>query len=301
MLALAILSASSFAASAASIDIYGKANVTIQNSDDGEGSYSEIKSNNSRIGFKGTHELGNGLTAVYKAEFGVDMDGDSEDNITARNQYVGLQGVFGEVLIGKNDTVLKQSQGKVELFSDLNGDINVLWKGENRMADTLTYKSPKFSGFQFGLTYVAEDSVDADDAISASITYGDSSLKKSEIYAAIAMDSDVKGYDIVRAVIQGKVAGVTLGAMAQTQENQDTGVDTDGFLVSAKYGLTKELALKAQVQTANTDGGDDKFGATIGADYALAKNTKLFAFYTTYDMDSKADQDYLAVGLEYKF
>ena len=32
--------------------------------------------------------------------------------------------------------MMKQSQGKVDLFSDLNADIKVLWKGENRMADT---------------------------------------------------------------------------------------------------------------------------------------------------------------------
>lgn len=300
-IALAVLSASSFAASAATVDVYGKANLTFQMSDDGDGSYTEVKSNASRIGLKGSHELGNGLTVVYKAEFQVDMDGDADENISDRNQYVGLKGSFGEVLIGKNDTVLKQSQGKIDLFSDLNGDIKNLWKGENRMADTLTYKSPKFSGFQVGVTYIAEDGVDGDDAISAAVTYGDAGLKKSKLYAAFAVDSEVKGYDTIRAAVAGKVSGVTLGAMVQTQESVSSGTETDGLMVSAKYGLTKKVALKAQVQTANTDGGDDKSGFTVGADYKLAKNTKAFAFYTTYDMDSGADEDYLAVGLEYKF
>lgn len=301
-IAMAVLSATSLTSMAASVDIYGKANLTLQSSDEGDGSFTEVKSNASRIGFKGEHDLGNGLEVVYKAEFQVDLDGDSAkgDSITDRNQYVGLRGSFGEVLIGKNDTVLKQSQGKVDLFSDLNGDIKNLWKGENRLADTITYKSPKFSGIQLGLTYIAEDSVDGEDAISAAVTYGDSGLKKSDIYASIAVDSEVNGYDVVRATIQGKLAGIKLGAMAQSQESVSSGQEADGFLVSASYGIDK-VTLKGQLQTVSFDGGDDKSGFTLGADYSLAKSTKVFAFYTTFDMDSGADEDYLALGLEYKF
>ncbi|MEW6981622.1 porin [Colwelliaceae bacterium 6471] len=289
-------------AMAANIEIYGKANLSVQSSDEGEGSFTEIKSNASRVGFKGTHDLGDGLEVIYQAEFQVDMDGDSAkgDSITDRNQFIGLKGSFGEVLLGINDTILKQSQGKIDLFSDLNGDIKVLWKGENRKSDTLTYKSPKFNGFQFGATYIAEDSVDAEDGYSVGVFYGDAKLKKSDVFASIAMDNDVKGYDITRASVQGKLAGFTLGAMIQTQEKSTGGSDMDGYMVSAKYGIDK-VTLKAQYQLADHDGGDDKSGFTVGADYKLAKNTKLYTFYTTFDMDSEADEDYLAVGVEYKF
>jgi predicted porin len=301
-LAAALLSTLSVSAFAGDVSIYGKANLTVQSSDDGEGTYTEVKSNASRIGFKGTQDLGNDLEVIFKAEFQVDLDGDSDkgDSITDRNQYIGLKGNFGEVLLGMNDTVLKQSQGKVDLFSDLNADIKVLWKGENRMSDTLTYKSPKFNGFQIGVTYIAEDDVDAEDATSIALFYGDKNLKKSKFYAAVAFDSEVKGYDTTRLTVQGKLGGFTLGAIVHTQEKVSDGTEVDGFLVSAKYGFDK-VTVKAQLQTAEYDGGDDRSGMTVGADYALAKNTKLFAFYTTFDMDSTPDQDYLALGLEYKF
>ncbi|GHF83821.1 porin [Thalassotalea marina] len=301
-LAAAIVTALSLPVTAADIDIYGKANLTVQSSDEGEGSFTEVKSNASRIGLKGTHELSDGLFVVYKAEFQVDLDGDSAkgDSITDRNQYVGLKGNFGEILIGHNDTLTKQIQGKVDLFSDLNGDIKSLWKGENRMSDSITYKSAKFGDFQFGLTYVAEDSVDGEDATSIAVMYGDQALKKSKLYAAISVDSEMNGYDITRAVVSGKLGGFTLGAIAQTQENIDSGQEMDGFMVSAKYPINN-WTLKGQVQTASFDGGDDKTGVTVGADYALAKSTKVFGFYTTFDMDTGADEDYLGVGLEYKF
>ncbi|TWX66082.1 porin [Colwellia sp. C1TZA3] len=301
-IAAVLLSSLSLSAFAADVEVYGKANLSLQSSDEGEGSFTEVKSNASRIGLKGSHDLGDGLSVIYKAEFQVDLDGDSAkgDSITDRNQYVGLAGGFGEVLLGKNDTMLKQSQGKVDLFSDLNGDIKSLWKGENRMADTLSYKSPKFNNFQVGVTYIAEDAVDAEDGVSVAVFYGDAKLKKSTIFASFAVDSDVKGYDITRATLQGKVSGVVLGAILHTQEKIDGSAEMDGFMVSAKYKIDK-ITFKGQYQAADFKEGDDKSGITVGADYSLAKSTKLYTFYTTFDMDSGADQDYLAAGIEYKF
>jgi len=301
-IAVALLSSLSLSAFAADVDVYGKANLSVQLSDEGEGSFTEIKSNASRIGLKGTHDLGDGLTVLYKAEFQVDLDGDSAkgDSITDRNQYVGLAGSFGEVLLGKNDTMLKQSQGKVDLFSDLNADIKSLWKGENRMADTLSYKSPQFNHFQVGVTYIAEDAVDGEDGVSVAVFYGDAKLKKSTVYAALAHDAEVNGYDITRATVQGKVGAVILGAMVQTQEKVDGSAEMDGYLVSAKYKMDK-VTFKGQYQVADFKGSDDKSGITVGADYALAKSTKLYTFYTSFDMDSGADQDYLAAGIEYNF
>ena len=300
--ALAILSATSINAMAANVDIYGKANLSVQSSDEGEGSFTEVKSNASRIGLKGTHDLGNGLEVIYKAEFGVDLDGDSAkgDSISDRNQYVGLRGSFGEVLLGKNDTALKKSQGKIDLFNDLNGDIKNLWKGDNRLGDSITYKSPKFAGVKLWVTYIAEDAVDAEDGISAAIRYGDSKLKKSKLFASVAVDSEVKGYDVVRASMQGKVAGVKLGAILHNQEKVDGSNEMDGYVVSASYGIDK-VTLKAQYQAADYKDGDDKSGFSLGADYKLAKSTKLYSFFTSFDMDSEADEDYFAVGLEYKF
>jgi predicted porin len=283
------------------IEIYGRADVSVQSSDEGDGSFTEVKSNASRIGFKGTQKLNDDLEVVYKAEFEVDIDGDG-DVFKARNQYIGLKGGFGEVLLGKNDTMLKQSQGKVDLFSDLNGDIKNLWKGENRMADTISYKSPKFNDFSVGVTYIAEDEVDGEDGVSVAVFYGDKKLKKSDIYASVAVDSEVKGYDTTRATVQGKVSGVTLGLIIQNQENVDTGAEMDGIMVSAKYKVGSATTLKGQYQIADHKDSEKNTGFTAGVDYKLAKNTKLFAFYTTYDMKtSNTDEDYLAAGIQYKF
>jgi len=297
-------------AMAASVDVYGRADLSVQASDEGDGGFTEVKSNASRLGFKGTHELSEGLEVVYKAEFEVDMDGDGDDVFKGRNQYIGLRGFFGEVLLGKNDSMLKQSQGKADIFSDYNADIKYLWAGENRLSNTVSYKSPKFSNLQFGLTYMAEDDVDAEDALSAAIFYGDKKLKKSSIYASVAYDSEVKGkskdgaisghFDTIRATVSGKVAGVTLGLMLQNQEEIETGAEMDGFMVSAKYSFD-DLTIKGQFQAADHKDTDSRSGITAGVDYKLAKSTKIYAFYTSFDMDTANDEDYLAAGIQYKF
>lgn len=296
--AIAALVASTFAisASAAEVQVYGKANVSFQSADEGAGSFTELKSNASRFGIKGELKLDDDLTVVYKYEMQIDLsDEANEKNLKSRNQYVGLKGNFGEILLGRNDTVLKQSQGKIDLFSDYEADIKRIWKGENRMGDSLTYKTVKFNDFQLGVTYIAEDDPAGEDGISAALTYGDASLKKGNFYGALAFDSDVKGYDTARAMGQFKVSDLKIGLGWQTQEAVATGVESDGFLTSFSYDIGKST-LKAQYQTL-----EDNDVVTLGVDYKLGKKTKLFAWYTSFDMDAGADSDYLAVGIEHKF
>ena len=116
-----ILIASSLSAVSAAdpITVYGKANISAQISDEGEGSFTELKSNASRFGVTGNLELDDGLEVLYVLEWQVDLaNASGSDNINSRNQYVGLKGGFGTVLLGRNDTVLKRSQGNIDQFND---------------------------------------------------------------------------------------------------------------------------------------------------------------------------------------
>ena len=300
---VALLSALSFN-TFAGVDIYGKANVTVQSSDEGEGAFTEIKSNNSRFGLKGAEKIADGIEAIYKFEFQVDVsDADSKgdkDNITARNQYVGVKGALGQLVVGRNDTALKQSQGKLDLFNDIEGDIKSLFKGENRLGDSVSYASNSYEGFKLLATFIAEDSKEGDNGYSAAITYGDMGLKKSKVYASIAADSEVNGYDVVRASVQAKVAGFKLGAMYQTQENVESNVDADGYLLNGAYTMDSNT-FKVQYQAMSFDGGDDRAAISVGIDHTFTKNIKAFGFYSNFDMDSNVDQDYLGLGIEYKF
>lgn len=294
------------------VTVYGKLNVTAQSNDVQGDSKTEIQSNASRLGVKGAFDLGNNLEAFYTIEYEVDTGSETKDNFEARNQFVGLRGNFGSVALGRNDTMLKKSQGKVDLFSDLDGDIKKLFKGENRMAQTATYMSPSFSNFSFGVTYVAEGDGDQDytyingageeilketDGFSAAAMYGDAKLKKTPIFVSVAYDSEVKGYDVLRATAQGKVAGLKIGGMYQQQEKSENGTSKSGYMFSAAYDI-QAFTLKGQYQDMEDLGSSWSFGA----DYKLAKPTKLLAFYTKREYDAKSkDDSYIGVGIQHSF
>ena len=68
------------------IDIYGRINITLQNSDEAVNEQVELQSNSSRIGVKGEKAFNPSLKAIYQLEWGVNVDSETdEDNITPRN------------------------------------------------------------------------------------------------------------------------------------------------------------------------------------------------------------------------
>ncbi|MBT1062737.1 porin [Bowmanella sp. Y26] len=274
---------------------YGKLNVSYQYADEGEGSFSDLKSNSSRLGVKGELALQDNLTAFYLLEWQVDLaDLSGDDNIKSRNQYVGLRGNWGEVSLGRQDTALKMAQGKLDQFNDLEGDIKNLWRGENRPSDTITYRSPKWQDLQFTGTFIAGEK-DGPSTYSASITYGDAGLKSLPWYLVVANDSNVSGYDIQRLGGQYKLDDWVIGAMAQRQERESDGDSRNGWLLSSAYTL-QQLALKLQYQELEQD-----WSMSAGIDYPLAKQVKLYAFVTRQDKQELPDKDWLGLGLEFRF
>ena len=82
----------------------------------------QFGSYDSRLGFKGERDFGNGLIGVYKIEFGVSPDATTVNGLSGRNTYAGLKGGWGELRFGRHDTPLKMSQGKFDQFGDSDGD-----------------------------------------------------------------------------------------------------------------------------------------------------------------------------------
>lgn len=295
-IAAAMMMAATAGLHAEPVTIYGLINVSAQTADEGEGRFSELKSNNSRFGLKGDYALDDGLTLVYQLEWGVNVSDSSSSNVTARNQYIGLAGGFGEVRLGRHDTALKMSQAKIDQFNDFEGDLGSMWQAEVRANNSVSYFTPVVNGFGAQLTYILEDSADAEDAYSAAVYYGDENLQTSHFYASVALDSAVNGYDAMRLNAQTKISGIKLGAIIQRQENTDTGLRQDGWLVSAAYPVGK-TELKAQYQTF-----EDDSAVSLGLDYKAGKNTTLFAWYSSFNLDTpEPDRDYLAVGIKHRF
>lgn len=306
-IALALAVTAPFAAQAETIEIekpefYGKFNVVqefIQQ--ETAGSYSKLNSNASRLGVKGKFALDNGLTAIYQAEYGTDVDA-KNTVFSRRNTFVGMEGGFGQVIAGVFDTPLKLSQNKVDLFNDLQGDISKMISGsENRAENSVQYTSPSLAGAVLTVDHINSEDSDADgvqrdNGLSASLAY-----TRDGIYLAYAYDNAVNadGVEVSRVVGQYTVGGLQLGALWEAQDNN--GTDDEGWMASASYKLNSTVALKAQYGESDIKkAGGQSY--SIGADYKLAKAAKAFVYATAEDADAAGSANqYYGAGVEYKF
>jgi predicted porin len=179
LLAVAVLSIFASAAHAqTNVTIYGVADVGINftNNSDSEKLWKlqSGQQSGSRIGFRGTEDLGGGLSAIFTLENGFAIDtgalgnatprtrtGGSTTRLFGRQAWVGLNGGFGSVKLGRQYSTTYLSLLAVDPF-EINAAGNMqrtfgygigLADPISRSDNTLTYTSPNFGGVTATLGY----------------------------------------------------------------------------------------------------------------------------------------------------
>jgi predicted porin len=125
------------AAMAGDVTMYGKVHIATSSydADINSGDAWDISSHATRLGFKGTEDLGGSLKAVWQIELGIDASDDADDDeggntvangdgLGYRNTFVGLTGNWGTAVIGRHDTPMKISTGSLDIFGDTIADYN---------------------------------------------------------------------------------------------------------------------------------------------------------------------------------
>ncbi len=307
-IAAAVMAPSAFAAAT----VYGVAHMSgnsFSSVNDGTGTsagLNSMSSNSSRLGIKGSEDIGGGTSLVYQMEFGVSMDGNADNGANAatginstRNTFVGLGGGFGTVLAGRHDSLIKMSGRKYDLFGDQIGNNRNILGGANAVAsyvvdgrhnNVLAYISPTWSGFHFGVAYVPSS------AVTQVETY-DNVVNKNAAVTAIAdytagnfsvtagyIDVDKLGGNAITAYRLG--AGYTFGAAKVVGLYQNAKIATtssqDAYGLGGSYKVGTAGTIKAQyytVQEANSAKNDATL-TTVGYDHAITKNTTAYAVYS---------------------
>lgn len=108
----------------------------------------------SRIGFKGTEDLGGGLKAVFQFEAGVNVDDGSSGNgggqLFSRTAIVGLEGGFGRLTAGRQVNPAfgafagTSAMGTMNGLADAPAGLNLTTV---RSSNSVMYTTPTFSGF----------------------------------------------------------------------------------------------------------------------------------------------------------
>lgn len=317
------------AAMAGDTTMYGKAHVDLR-SHEGPGADSiYVNSNSSRLGVKGSEDLGNGLSAIFKYESTVDIsDGGSNGGTfgAARNAYVGLSGGFGTVLMGRHDTPAKvafYAAGNDHL-GDSVIDFNRIGFEEYRVDNAIAYISPSFSGFtvagavvpgENANTAAGTDDNGLADAYSLGLIYGGHGLKASV------------GYEVAEGnmVLQKGGAGIAIGAKDHAMFQAGASYTFGDFTVGGQYENTSDMAgiagrdytvwgLAGKANFGNNfvviNGGQSKDKSTttvetttigIGAGHKFSKRTQVYVAYSNQDPDNATDTTEMSLGMIHNF
>lgn len=307
LIALAVAAALPMAAAQAdssSVTIYGQMNASmnfVNTNQTGQDRLNQVASNNSRIGFKGTEDLGNGMSAVWQIEEQLNTDATSGFGGTQRNTFVGLSGkTWGTVLLGAHDTPYKLSTGKLDVFGDTMGDYRTIIgnvQGTSRFAaragNVLAYVSPSMSGFTVAAAWVAANEAGNAGTSNPSAYSLAGMYENGPLFGALAYEKYTNG---ANAVSTGDVSGTKLGVgysfgdakIGFIWENLNDSVassnaDRAAFGLNVAYKMGANT-LKAAYLRAN-DGADSTTDTkatnwTIGVDHNMSKRTMVYALYT---------------------
>ncbi len=282
LITLAVATALSASAANANVTIYGKVHVSVDHVDQDGTSVWNVVSRASRIGFKGTEDLGNGLSLIWKAETGYDFsDGGAWDE-GGRNAYIGLTGDWGTFLYGIHDTPFKMSTASLDLFADTLADNNnTIGFHDYRADNIISYISPNMNGLTVAAAIQAKEGKHGDtglaDAYSIAAMYSNNGLYLSAAYE----DLHGPGNNIEHASKWRIGAGYTMNAFTANAiyEHRDRkNWDQDHWQLQGAYSFGNNVA-KAMYGQSDSNYQGNLSSWAIGLDHKLSKRTTAYALY----------------------
>jgi predicted porin len=318
LIALAVLAASGAAMAQSSVTLYGRVDTGIGSEKTlAGGSQTKMVDGGlttSRLGFRGTEDLGGGLSALFQLEQRLDLSsGALQAPSFKAASLVGLSGGFGTVKLGRMTTVFDDARAvsyssnvfdsaftpaSNGVYKDAGGDY------ASRFNNQIRYDSPSFGGFYGGASYAFEQTAGVGDKLTAvqvgykagpmHVVLGHQNEKTKSKFTALS-----GSYDFGMASLS---AGYNLRNGTASDDKEYTfGVNVPMGAVNLSAGYAaSETESSAGVTTAKASG----FG--FGATYSLSKRTRLYAGYRSHDVKDAAgvkttDTTLYAVGIRHDF
>jgi predicted porin len=328
LLAAAVASACALPAVAvaqvpASIQIYGRANVTYERITTKNSSNTVIQpnqsnwdlvDNSSRIGFRGNKDLGGGLTGLFQMESRVRLD-QGNGNLTGRDSYGGLAGGYGTVRLGR--TIGPVYYATYDYISMHNHDTGTssdallaptVFGRQGFMNKTVWYTSPKLGAFTVDVAYSL---LNATRVVGSSQprylglvgSYDQGPLHLAASYANTQNSVDLGGgtanndkaytlgglYDfktfVVGALIESAKSKVLTGGDASRNYFRISGMMPVGKNeFHVNFGTVNHGIGGIGNGTSTTNDGAKQW--TVAYNYNITKETKVYGFYTRVHNDN---------------
>lgn len=331
VLALAAIAASSAAFAQSSVTLFGVVDASVE-SVKGDNTVTRVSSDNlasSRIGFKGTEDLGGGLKANFFLDASVKTDTGAADSsrLFGRSAWAGLAGGFGEVRIGRQDSLIGALGAAVlgtrQAYDELVVARTLGAVAYRRLDNALTYVAPTFVP---GLNLAAQYTTQADSTVAGAESYGNNAGRGYGLSANYAngplaagisyihVNTDVRGdIENTGVLVYGSYdLGVAKLTGYYNQDGRDGAFDkrqvfgikaavpvAQGVTLSAGYAAVKNATAAAATTSATLASASADFapdnrkddGAdifTLKAQYDLSKRTALYALFTQVNNDDNA-------------
>jgi predicted porin len=263
----------------------------------GKGAQTAMQSgglNASRVGLRGSEDLGGGLRATFDLENGIlTNSGAATDSTLAfsRNAWVGLGSNYGEVRLGRQNSILLLMHSRFDAFSGgtygsfLHNASTFTFRYDNM----IMYWSPNIAGVTFtgGVSLGGQTSPhDAMNAYVGSVDY-----KGGPLYLGVshAEQNGINGQNLTKTTfaggsyVLGKVTGYfgfyrgnNLGSNLTTNV---AGKYHSVYELSASYQFTPAFNVAAGLGYAQDSSGRNSNSgeASLGAFYSLSKRTLVYA------------------------
>lgn len=310
ILAAAALSLVAGAAMAQSVSIYGLVDVSLE-SIKGASSVTRVSSDNlasSRLGFRGVEDLGGGLKAKFVLESGLKPDvgtgGGSNNKFWSRSSWVGIEGGFGELRLGFQDSSIGAIAGNTNIlgaqdYDDLKFAESFAGDTYRRVDNAITYILPKFvDGLSTQIQYATNVSGDENtdkrgQAFGFSIAYAAGPFSAGLGYIDTKRPTNA-AVDDKGVLLYG---AYDFGAAKLTayfnQDDRSTSTD-ERSIFGLKVGIpvSSDFSLSAGISKVKNVAFVKDADATIltfKGVYNLSKRTALYGLITTVDNDATSN------------
>jgi len=289
-----------------SVTVYGRLNVTAESIERNGVKTKELINNASRLGFKGTEDLGGGLKANFLLEHRFSLDtGTVPNDFWAGDSYVGLSGGFGAVRLGR---ITSEAYYATADYISMNNhdtgtssDALYAYLGNNR--NKIAYNTNSMGGLVFHGAVSAGEGVPGRTRgydVAATYDIGNLSLGAGYEKYGSANQYAIRGLYTAGAFVFGGYVQRDKNGYGANFGNRTTFRVTGAYNVGNSefhvgYGKAGDYS-----RVANSDADQ----LVLGYNYNLSKRTKVYGYYATVD-NSRAniygDLSTLAVGVRHNF
>lgn len=301
--ALSTLAAGS-ALAQSSVTVYGRLNESVERQKTTTGATSTsttvLQNNGSRLGFRGTEDLGGGLKAGFTLEhrFSADtgkqtFDGSGTPPIPnafwggAGESSVNLSGGFGMIKLGHytSEAYFATSDATDLLNHGTGTSSDALYKYLNNDNNKISYRTPSIAGLTVDAALLLHEGTPPGGVAPGNHAY-DLAVNYTLGNLGLGLGYEKDPLDDQQIAVRASYsfAPVTVTGYVQRFKNESIGKSKTIARVSAQYDigaieLHAAVGMAGQIDGAGTTEDEGKARQfTVGANYNLSKRTKVFTF-----------------------